>query len=302
MIKYMRHEEIDPVAWERNLSACVNSSWYGSYNTLDATAPGWDALVDSESGACMPLAHRSKFGIHYLFQPILVQHCGPFSPVQDAGEVQRFLQAIPGHIRYADICVQTASLPPLAQFRTERRINHMLRLNKPVDELRAGYSENHRRSLRKAEQLGVQVQTCRESRDVIALLEGSDQFKRWRVDSAGRLAMRRAMRGTETAGTGFGLMVRQGGSPVAGAWFVRYQDRIIFLKGVGTPKGRELRAMHALIHQVVADHAGEDIILDLAGGNDPQLARFYGGFGAEQVVYLRALMNRLPAIVRWLKP
>jgi hypothetical protein len=52
---------------------------------------------------------------------------------------------------------------------------------------------------------------------------------------------------------------------------------------------------------VVGQHAGSGIILDLAGGNDPLLARFYAGFGALPVLYLRALMNRLPPLARQLK-
>jgi hypothetical protein len=43
-------------------------------------------------------------------------------------------------------------------------------------------------------------------------------------------------------------------------------------------------------------------VLDLAGSNDADLARFYGGFGAHRTVYLRAVINRLPPLVRNLKP
>lgn len=302
MITYLRHEEIDPDVWEHNLAACANSSWYGSYGALEAAAPGWDALVDAQSGACMPLPQRSKYGIHYLFQPFMVQHIGPFTPRPDDEQAARFLQALPARFKYADICLEALSIPQLPHLRTERRANYLLLLDRPEDVLRANYSENHRRSLRKAHQLGVEVESRAASGEVIAFIEGSEQFRKWRVDGAARTAMRRVLSGTEAAGTGFGRMVHSGKVPVAAGWFVRHGGRITFLKGLGSADGRNLRAMHALIDHVIAEHANSGLIFDFAGGNDPQLARFYGGFGAEQVVYLRALMNRLPAYARWLKP
>lgn len=302
MIRWLRHSEIDPAVWDRNLASCAGAAWYGLYNTLEAASPGWDALVDQESGAQMPLPWRRKYGLHYLFQPFLVQHLGPFSAVPDPQLTARFLQALPQHFRYADIHLMAGAIPALPNVRTEQRTNHALRMEQPLEELRAGYSENHRRSLRKAKKLGVQVESDVASDEVIAVLEGSEQFRRWNVDAAARLAMRRILRATEAGGTGFGRMVRHAKGPVAVGWFVRHGNRIIFLKGLGTAEGRQLRAMHALLDQVIAEHAGSGVVLDFAGGNDPQLARFYAGFGAEPVVYLRALVNRLPPLIRRLKP
>jgi hypothetical protein len=60
--------------------------------------------------------------------------------------------------------------------------------------------------------------------------------------------------------------------------------------------------MHALMDNVVVEHAGSGLVLDFAGGNDPQLARFYSGFGAERELYFRALVNRLPPLIRLMKP
>lgn len=302
MIQWLRHHEIDPTKWDHGLAQCSNASWYGLFSTLEATAPGWDALVNTETGSRMPLTHRSKFGINYLFQPFLVQHLGPYMPAPDARQAAQFVRAIPSRYRYADINLAIRELPHFRHQHTVQRVNHVLRLDRPLDAMRSGYSVNHGRSVRKAQQLRVQVENRVGSGEVASFLEGSAQFKAWRVDRAGRNAMRRVLAETEAAGTGFGLMARNGQNPVAAGWFVHYGDRLIFLKGLATPDGRNMRAMHALIDHVIAEHAATGVVLDFAGGNDPQLARFYSGFGAEPVVYLRALMNRLPALVRWLKP
>lgn len=302
MITYLRHADIDTAAWDRRMAACSNASWYGLRDTLDAATPGWDALVDEATGAQMPLPWRMKYGIRYLYQPFLIQHLGPFSPKPGKDDAARFLRALPKRFRYADIYVLGAGITGVADVRAEERTNHVLHLNGPVEALRKSYSVNHRRSLRKAEQLGVVVERNVDSGRVIAFLESSEQFKRWGIDAAQRSTMRRVLEATEEAGTGFGRMVSDNGEGAAAAWFVREGGRIIFLKGMGSAKGRDLRAMHALIDDVISESASTGMLLDFAGGNDPQLARFYSGFGAGPVLYSRALMNRLPPLIRQMKP
>ncbi len=284
------------------MATWANSSWYGTTTALNAAAPGWDALVDEETGAQMPLPWRRKFGVHYLYQPFLLQHLGPFGPVAGRDLAAQFLRAVPVRFRYAEIQVAATEVPSMDYWRTETRTNHFLHLQGTLDELRAGYSENHRRSVKKAAKLGLHVVTEDSGVEVAEVVEGSEQFRRWGVGPEGSMALRKALAATAQAGTGFGRIVRSAQGPLAVGWFVRHGPRILFLKGLGTDAGRELRAMHALIDHVVGEFAGTGLVLDLAGGNDPQLARFYAGFGAGREFYLRALMNRLPPVVRLLKP
>lgn len=302
MIRHLHHHEIDLEAWDRRLRASTNASWYGTSAALNAAAPGWNALVDEEAGAQMPLPWRRKFGITYLHQPFLIQHLGPYAPKVSAGLAGDFLKALPGRYRYADINMDSREMPEMTGLRTEPRRNHVLALGDGEAAIHAGYSTNHKRSLRKAGQCGLSVEQVADSGRVAAFLEASDQFQRWGVDARQREAMCRVFRATEADGSGFGRMATESGKPVAAGWFVAYGDRIIFLKGLASQRGREVGAMHALIDQVISEFAARKAVFDLAGGNDPQLGRFYSGFGAEPVLYLRALMNRLPPVVRRLKP
>ncbi|MBP8822090.1 MAG: hypothetical protein KBH07_00430 [Flavobacteriales bacterium] len=302
MITYLPHDQIDQLAWDRRLEASGQAWWYAGSTVLNAAAPGWDALVDEASGACMPLMWRRKFGIHYLFQPFLLQHAGPYGPGPDPERAARFLEAVPRHFRYADIMLGAEDVQPPPPWRVEQRHDHVLPLHAGVEDLRAAYSDNHRRSVRKFSRSGLHVEAGVGSTEVIAALEGSEQFRRWRIDAVGRASLHTVLQATERDGTGFGRMVRTADGCLAVGWFVRHLRRIYFLKGVGTAAGRELRTMHALIDHVVEEFAGTGMVLDFAGGHDPQLARFYAGFGACKEVYSRALMNRLPPVVRRLKP
>lgn len=299
MIRYLTHDQIDKAQWDARCAAATNAHWYGLSGTLDAASPGWNALVDEGSGEQMPLLWRSKWGVKYLYQPFMVQHVGPWSPgLCDAG---RFLAVIPRIYRFADIYIGHASATAAPNVKYEERRNHVVDLRPGLEVIRGGYSTNHRRSLRKAERCGVEGPLPASAETIGGFLERAVQFREWGVNPAQISTMHRILKTSERDGSGFGRMAMHLGVPVAAAWFVSFQGTVVFLKGLANAKGREVSALHALIDGTIAECAGTHRQMDLAGGNDADLARFYSGFGGAPVVYLRALMNRLPPILRKLK-
>ena len=137
MITYLRHADIDLTAWDRRIKACEGDAWYGLSTILNAASPGWDALVDDDTGAQMPLPWRSKFGIRYLYQPFVIQHLGPFSPAPSPEDSARFLAALPIRFRFADIYLRAGIVPALSCTRTEERTNHILRIDPSLEDVRA---------------------------------------------------------------------------------------------------------------------------------------------------------------------
>lgn len=299
MIKHLTHAQIDKAAWDARCRASANAHWYGLSATLDAAASGWNALIDEETDEQMPLPWRSKLGVKYLYQPFMVQHCGPWSP--GVCDVSRFLAAIPRSYRYADIYLGHEHAAAVSHVKFEERRNHVLDLRPGLEVVRAGYSTNHRRSLRKAEKSGVEGPTPASAKEVGTFLEHSSQFREWGTTPEQVATMHRILHSSEKDGSGFGRVVKHAGKPVAMAWFATFQGTLVFLKGMASAEGREVSALHRLIDGTIVECAGKHMQLDLAGGNETDLARFYSGFGGVPVVYLRALMNRLPPIVRKLK-
>lgn len=302
MIEYVPHNKLDAEAWDARLHRTANASWYGTYAALEAASPGWDALVDRDKGIQMPLTWRRKMGIRYLFQPLMLQHLGPYAPQPSPQCAGRFLEEASKHFRYADINLATLAVPKMGHIWCEERRSHVLELDGSIKSLRKGYSTNHQRNLKKAVKQGVAVEQVGDPQQVIAFIEGADQYAAWRLRPAQQATLRRVVLATAADGTGFGRLARQAGQVVAAGWFAHGPQDVVFLKGVSSTQGRAVGAMHALIDDVVKEFADTGRAFDLAGGNDPSLARFYAGFGAEPVFYLRALINRLPPVLRLLKP
>ncbi|MCB0795101.1 MAG: GNAT family N-acetyltransferase [Flavobacteriales bacterium] len=296
MIEHVRHAAIDRQQWDQWLARSARPLWYARSNVLDAVAPEWEALVDGERGAIMPLVGRSRYGSRYLYQPLAVQQLGVFAPEPDPGLVGRFLNAIPAHYLHADIYLNNPRVMGAAGIWSfEERADQMVDLNADLEQIRSRFSKNHLRTLRKAQGSTVGPATADQ---VVQAIIGSAQWRDWRIKEHQRWAMERLLKEAEASGVGHGTWILERGRPLAVAYWVEWDDRVIFLKGVSLPEGRGKGAMHRLIEHAIQRHAGRVHWLDLAGSDDPGLNRFYAGFGASSVLYLRATMHRLPRLLR----
>jgi hypothetical protein len=104
LINYIKHTDIDKNKWNRCISAANNSIIYAYAWYLDIVSPNWDALVLNDYEAVMPLTHRKKYFLSYLFQPFFTQQLGVFSKKESqALLVQEFLNAIPTKFKLIDI-------------------------------------------------------------------------------------------------------------------------------------------------------------------------------------------------------
>ena len=104
MINYLKHKEIDFVKYDQCIATSQNSLIYAYSWYLDIVAENWDALVLGDYEIVMPLTHRKKYGIPYIFLAPWVQQLGVFS-VTDIKEeiIIDFLKAIPRKFKSVDI-------------------------------------------------------------------------------------------------------------------------------------------------------------------------------------------------------
>ena len=102
MIRCLENKAIDKPKWDALIAECGNIYAYSWY--LDIAHPGWDALVDDDYQAVMPLTGGKKFGVNYLFQPFFVQQLGVFSKTpMTEGKLNDFLDAIPDKYRFCEL-------------------------------------------------------------------------------------------------------------------------------------------------------------------------------------------------------
>lgn len=289
MPRYLPHHEIDKVKWDACVTSAINAMVYGESWYLDIVCPGWDGLVLGNYEAVMPLPHRRKWGMKYIYQPPFTQQLGVFGN----GDADTFLAAIPKDFRLADL--QLNYYNKLNESKGIVRPNLVLALNSPVINLRKNYSENTRRNIRKAIDAGLKNEPPATVEEIIALFR---QYRGSSIDTLREDEYQLLRQVCKAAASRSILELTSNcsaeGNLLAGAIFLRSAHGWIFLFSATHPDGRQSGAMPALIDRFIEKHAGENTLLDFEGSSDPNLYRFYKSFGSREIVYLQLRINRLP--------
>lgn len=300
MIRHLTHKAIDKEWWDERIASSQSPLWYARSAVLDAASPGWEALVDDTTKAVMPLTGDRKWGIPYLYQPFALQRLGVFSEATSEEQNIAFLRAIPTKYKLCEIYLNAIGpVGKLGDIRLEERNSMELDLSPDLANLRAAYSENHRRGLRKWKAEGELKAIS--AKTFIKVVSDSEQFKQWGITAKQQGSLARIAAVAESLGDGRFVGLQRDDEWLAVAFFVEWGGRIIFMKGLSTRTGRGVSALHRVLDDAIAAQAGTPRILDMAGGNAPELRRFYSGFGARPVLYLRAEYNRLPQLLRKIK-
>lgn len=300
MIKHLTHSEIDKTRWDLCIAQSENSLIYAYSWFLDIVAPGWEALVQDDYDAVFPLTHRKKF-FAYLFTPFFTQQLGLFFKPDCQTNLNTFLEALPVKFRYIDIQLNEMNLPDESKWKFRKRRNYVLNLNKTHEKLVKGYQDSTRRSLKKAAAAMLYLHSLEpdEAVDFYIKHKGRETLG---LKSSDYDRFRELLK---TASSKRSLLCKgvfhRDGTLLASAILLTTTGRITLINNCASGSGRELRAMHYLIDQLIMQFAGQSLVFDFEGSDLEGVARFYKSFGAEKKWYYRLRINRLPWYARWMK-
>lgn len=295
MIKHLKNSEIDIVKWDQ----CINQSFNGNVYVLswylDITHEGWEALVENEYERVMPLPVSKKYSIYYMLQPFFIQQLGVFSTKRLNPEViNKFISHIPGHIRYVNINLNSFNKVKNDRLQLVKNVNHIQDMIKEYPLIAKKYSTNTKRNLKKSQKNKLSLMKNIKPEAVVNLfkLNKGKQIEKWNDHHYHKLS--RLMYSAVYKGKGlvYGVFT-EGNQLCAGAFFVKSNNRLIFLFSGADQTAKETGAMTFLIDSVIREFSPSQLVLDFEGSNDPNLARFYKGFGAKEIEYMGLEINRL---------
>jgi hypothetical protein len=301
MICHLEHSAIDKKKWDATIDACGNIYGYSWY--LDIAHPGWEALVEDDYQAVMPLTGGKKFGIHYLFQPYFVQQLGVFSRSGASAEtVQCFLQSIPKTYRFAEIRLNEGNALDKGAQGVGYHRNVLLGLDQDYETIRSNYHQNTRRNLAKAESSNLQIVDTVIPYHVVALFRDNRGalLNKWGDAEYARLISLTQTAINRKSACIYGVTEKGVGQLLCAAIFMKTDRRVTFLFSGLSEEGKQKQAMTYLLDRVIEKHSNQPVSFDFEGSDDDNLARFYLGFGGEEVQYPSFAFNRLSPIGKML--
>lgn len=297
MILYLHHNQIDKAKWDDTIAECGNIYAYSWY--LDFVHPDWEALVKNDYQSIMPLTGGKKFGVNYLFQPYFVQQLGVFSKQPLSHEkTEEFLKAIPQKYRFAEIRLNESNVFNDNIQGVEYHRNVLLDLNRDYETIHANYHTNTKRNLAKAETNNLQIVDTVIPYHVVALFTDNRGalLDKWGDAEYARLTKLTKVAVSRGNAFIFGVTEKGVGELIAAAIFMKTADRITFLFSGLKQAGKDKQAMTFLLNHVIQKYANQPITFDFEGSDDENLARFYLGFGGEEVKYPSYSFNHLSPI------
>ncbi len=300
MIRFLKHSEIDFDKWDGCITQAINGIFYGYSWYLDMCARSWDALVEDDYRAVMPLPYRKKAGIKYIFQPFFIQQLGVFSTYSLTEDISaRFLKAIPPGFRFGEFNMNTYNtLPGTHPMVSGKGITYELDLIAPYDQLAGKYSNNTRRNIKKAAGSGVFITSHGRPEEIIHTFRRHRGATNVPFKEKDYLVLKHLIyAGIHRRMVSLKCAYSATNDFCAGVVFFKSHNKSVWLFSGATEEARKNNAMSLLVDDYIREHAGKNLTLDFEGSSDANLARFYRGFGSEECVFLHIRFNRLPLLV-----
>lgn len=299
-ITYLKNSGIDKNKWDTCIRNAPNGNVYAYSWYLDAVSPGWDALVGDDYNAVFPLTQRKKWGVQYLCQPPFSQQLGLFSKDFITPEIQnQFLTQIPDSFKLTEINLNKHHKQLPENFKVFPCATYELDLIYSYEEIRKLFSENTFRNIRKSTGKGVYVSPHIRPEEMVVLFRNNRGKDIHTLSENDYKILLRLIYQSLHNHTGEMLGVfDQHNELCAAAFFVQANGKVVFLFSALSPGGRDCSAMFFLIDHYIRSHAGKPLVLDFEGSNNPDIARFYAGFGAKKNSYFQLHQNNLPYFVK----
>ena len=301
-IQYVFYSDIDKIKWDQSIEESSNGivfaySWY-----LDAVIDNWDALILNDYEAVFPITKKTKWGLNYLFNPIFALQLGVFSKNKISDElINEFISIIPEKIKLIDIQLNFENRSEDKSFEISKKACQFIKLNRSYSDISKKYSTNLKRNLTKARKHNLEIVLSVDIENVIKLFKENrgETLKEMKEEQYQRLHSLLTQLKQRKLGKIYECWFEN--ELIASACFSITNNRIIYIKGGSTQKGRELGAMHLIMDEVIHLNSNSKLIFDFGGSSIDQVARFNYGFGAEEYEYQRLYRNNLPYFIKMLK-
>lgn len=286
---------------------------YAQSAWLAATAGRWDAVVEmAETGgyaSVLPLPTKRRPWGREVHQPPFTQQLGLLTTAASRHlDLLDYLPLLRG--RYARFYTQLhtqhelVSAPPGCTLQ-ERRTFH-LSLAPSYTTLLAGYCADYRRRLRQHQQLETPPAVVRTQNlePTLALFRTHKGGEVPSLHHRHYQQLRHLHAALLGSGQALGIEVRQPetGEVLAGALFVLFRERLVYLFAATSPAGKQASAPLLLLDYAIRQHAGTpELVLDFEGGMTPSIARFFANFGAVPVPYAALSLTQRPWYLQWLR-
>ncbi len=280
-MKIITREQLDLDRWNQLVARSKHRSFFSFSWYLDAVAENWCVIVDEAYSAGMALPYTQRMGVQILYIPIFSRFVSPLGVL-----TQEAAQVILEHFSVGEVGTSAAVFSASTENAT--------RVFQCVDDWESRtLSSQAKRSLKKAEKCGVQVQIHQDFTNVFNAiqLEIAGKFKG--VDDASMKALERlfhAAKGEECLRV-FEVDLE---GDFGGVVCLEDATQLLYVKGACSDTLKKNGGMYLALNSAANYAKEKGLRFDFGGSNVEGVRRFNQNLGGVDVSYHFYQWNNAP--------
>ncbi|MFM6963954.1 MAG: hypothetical protein ACKOWM_00100 [Sphingomonadales bacterium] len=253
----------------------------------DALHPNWVYVLNDQHQILLRIPVVRKFGLKAYLQPLFIRDLDLLADLSAAqcNDLTTFLRR--RSFLHLNISINNNELRGGQTGKFQK-----LELSGDIDLLRAGYSENVKRSLKKAKDLQLQEISFSDFQSFFIKQKGEDLGN---LNAAAWLRLEKLAAAASKKDSFYCCGTYAQKELLAVGLFFKWKKQLYFIKGTLNDQGKKCGALVFLIDAVLEKHVPSFEALDFIGSNQESIAAFYKKFGAIDHRYM-IIKGRVPFV------
>lgn len=309
IFKLLKSSEIDQVKRDHLICNSEEGNVYALFEFLSQCEREWMAWVLFDNGnylAGIPLQIKSLLFFRAVFQDPFAHELGIFMqkplelPVIEsllnlAFNNQKLVSAYYFNVHNSEL-LETQKV--LEGKHLYPRSTFILSLNKPYEEIKSGYSTNRNRDLKKSQKYHQLIRISSDVEPLISIFRNFTSKKIKGIKEYQYALINSSLTSLLEIGIGELYHVEFQGKIVSAVYITKFNNKIVFLFGAHSEKAFEMGSSTLVLDHILRKYSGQNYVFDFEGSDDPNLARYYSGFGARKKFFYEYRKNELPFFVK----
>jgi hypothetical protein len=249
----------------------------------DILHSNWRYLLNAQQEPIFRIPVVNKYGLSAYLQPLFLRSL-PLLSGQSIADLSALKSKLFLHLNI-DAAQNNQLTNPVGKYQ-------LLQWQEGIEQIRAGYAENVKRSLKKGKELSFNS-ICYSDFQAFFIAQKGEKLGNLNAAAWARLAA--LFSGAQEKEQAFCAGVWSGDELLAVGLFFRFKQQLYFMKGTLNERGKQKAALVYLIDAVLEKYADSCQALDFVGSNQESIAAFYRKFGAKDNYY-QVLKGRWPFV------
>lgn len=303
-IQFLHNHEIDKQQWDECINASPNGLIYAKTFYLNTICPGWHALSGANYDWVLPITHKKKWGIAYLYQPPFTQQSGVFAKKDVLVPYQQIIEWLKKHYRFWEVSWNYATDPKVFHptIQIDSAANFILNLKNSYQSISLNYNNVLIKNLKRSRHFQHVYKTTEDFDTCINLYRKhySHRIPHVTLSDYQRFS-NICLYALQNKMLVCRQVVNNEGECFAAALLLTDQKRLYNIINLTTEAGKKRQANHFLLDAIIREFSGQELLLDFEGSDVPGVKIFYENFGAVNQPFYRIKFNDLPWPLRLVK-